>query len=140
MFGVDEYFLTQCLDKFEEEAQVDILIEECSELIKACCKVKRNDGFSIDDPYDSLKEELSHVLICAAMVAKIYDITEDDLEKEVNKKRTKYNFKKQENDLITNIECDHKWLHVANKESKDFDKPIECLFYCEKCKTYKTIF
>jgi NTP pyrophosphatase (non-canonical NTP hydrolase) len=95
MFGIDDSFVQQCLDTFPHETQLDMLQEECAELIKACAKMKRDDGhWSLTDPYDALKEEITHVLISSAVVARIYSITEEDIEHEVNKKRQKYKFKK----------------------------------------------
>jgi len=37
---------TDAIDLWGEEAQLDVAIEECSELIKAICKRKRGDAFA----------------------------------------------------------------------------------------------
>ena len=95
MFGISNNFVDQCLIRFDKDDQIDILQEECAELIKACSKVKRGMGhFTVVDPLDNLKEELAHVDISSAVVARLLDIKEEDIEKEVNKKAAKYNFKK----------------------------------------------
>ena len=96
MFGISNNFVDQCLIRFDKDDQIDILQEECAELIKACSKVKRGMGhFTVVDPLDNLKEELAHVAISSAVVARLLDIKEEDIEKEVNKKAAKYNFKVQ---------------------------------------------
>jgi len=48
MFGISDDFIEQCVNHFGSEGQLDILQEECAELItacanlvKACSKVKR---------------------------------------------------------------------------------------------------
>lgn len=88
MFGISEEFTEQCVERFgADNRQLDILQEECAELIKACSKVKRGK-----DSLDNLKEELSHVAISSSVIANIYGITQEDIEAEVNKKREKYNF------------------------------------------------
>lgn len=95
MFGVSDEFVNQCIDRFDTDNQIDILQEECAELIKACSKVKRGIGhFTQVDPLDNLKEELSHVAISSAVVSKIFNIKEEDIAAEINKKAAKYNFKK----------------------------------------------
>lgn len=94
MFGISDTFVEECLSTFGSTNQCDILIEECSELIKALCEMKRTDKhFSIRDPYESLKEELAHVAISSAVIARIYGISDTQIQEEVNKKRRKYNFK-----------------------------------------------
>jgi len=94
---INDSFIEQCLDKFDQKDQIDILQEECAELIKACSKVKRLAGrYSFTDPLDNLKEEMTHVLISIEVVARICGITPDDIIGEFLKKAQKYNFKKEE--------------------------------------------
>ena len=88
MFGISDNFVKQCVEHFGSEGQLDILQEECAELIKACSKVKRGKV----DALDNLKEELAHVAISSGVVAIILGITNEDIQKEVNKKADKYNF------------------------------------------------
>lgn len=47
------------LELWGEEAQLDVAIEECSELIKAICKRKRGDAFA----EDKVLEEVADVAI-----------------------------------------------------------------------------
>ena len=92
MFGISDYFVCKCVEHFGSEGQLDILQEECAELIKACSKVKRGKA----DALDNLKEELAHVAISSGVVANILGITEADIQEEVDKKAYKYNFYKVE--------------------------------------------
>ena len=95
MFGISEQFVSQCIEHFNENDQLDILEEECAELIQACKKLRRSLGhYTLTDPMDNLKEELTHVAISSAVVARIYGVEQGDIDAEVNKKAAKYNFKK----------------------------------------------
>lgn len=88
MFGISNSFINKCVKHFGSEGQIDILQEECAELIKACSKVKRGKESSLEN----LKEELAHVAISSGVVANILGITNEDIQKEVDKKADKYNF------------------------------------------------
>jgi NTP pyrophosphatase (non-canonical NTP hydrolase) len=88
MFGISDNFVNKCVEHFESDGQLDILQEECAELIKACSKVKRGK----DNSLENLKEELAHVAISSAVVANILGITQEDIQKEVDKKADKYKF------------------------------------------------
>lgn len=93
---IEPFFIEQCISTFNTENQIDILQEECAELIQACSKVKRSNGhYSYSDPLDNLKEEMAHVLISIELVAKINNISFNDILKEVENKAIKYNFKKE---------------------------------------------
>ena len=59
-----------------------------AELIQACSKAKR--GYP--DSKERLIEEIAHVLVSSLVVARIYDINEDDIVNEINKKADKYGF------------------------------------------------
>lgn len=88
MFGISDNFIELCVEHFGSEGQLDILQEECAELIKACSKVKRGKP----DALDNLKEELTHVAISSAVISKILGITDVDIQKEVIKKIDQYKF------------------------------------------------
>ena len=78
--------------------QMDILQEECAELIKALSKYKRSlSHYTTVDPIDNIIEEITHVAISSEIVARLLSITQDDIKKEINKKATKFNLKKGEN-------------------------------------------
>lgn len=54
-----EQILQDALNKWGEDAQIDMCIEECSELIQALCKYKRGKHNAISN----IKEELADVFI-----------------------------------------------------------------------------
>jgi len=88
MFGISSNFINKCVEHFGADGQLDILQEECAELIKACSKVKRGKANALEN----LKEELTHVAISSGVVANILGITQEDIQKEIDKKADKYNF------------------------------------------------
>lgn len=88
MFGISNNFINKCIEHFGADGQLDILQEECAELIKACSKVKRGK----ENALENLKEELTHVAISSAVVSNILGITQEDIQKEVDKKADKYKF------------------------------------------------
>ena len=93
MFGISNDFINKCVEHFGEKGQLDILQEECAELIKACSKYKR--AKNAWEQYECIKdmtEELTHVAISSAVVSKLLNIDEQDIQKEVDKKAEKYNF------------------------------------------------
>ncbi len=69
----------QAVDKWGREPQIDMMIEECSELIKALCKLKRahhpsDTGVLIND----ICEELADVQIMAGQMRYIFGSDEVD--------------------------------------------------------------
>lgn len=103
MINIPDEHVDQYIKIFKnKDVQLDILQEECSELIKAISKYKRSImspgvGNCVKEPLDGIIEELAHVAISSEIVAKILGITEKDIQKEVDKKATKFNLKKGEN-------------------------------------------
>ena len=85
------------LQKFPHDLQIDILQEECAELIKALSKYKRDDypnnltDFSKTiETRQNVIEEISHVLISIDVVSYILEISEFEVQAEINKKVEKY--------------------------------------------------
>lgn len=87
MISIPSGLVDQIIHEFGKDGQIDILQEECSELIYACSKVKRGK-INLND----LKEEMADVSISLAVVAKIYGISEFEIIEEVNKKCDEYGF------------------------------------------------
>lgn len=52
--------LKQAIDTYGKDAQLDMVIEECSELIKAICKYKRNN---VNEYFVEVLEEAADVRI-----------------------------------------------------------------------------
>jgi len=81
-FGISDTFLAECLVKFRDGHYLDMLQEECGELIVACSKTRREKPNAIAN----LKEEMAHVLISSAILARSLGITDADIALEVQKK------------------------------------------------------
>lgn len=64
-------------------------MEECAELIQAINKmIRRNDELSEKD-HDHLEEEAADVLICIEMLKQMYMISEDKINKWIEKKQAR---------------------------------------------------
>ena len=99
MINIPETHIDQYVEIFGKNTldQMNILQEECAELIKAISKYKRSLGhYTAVDPIDNVIEEITHVAISSEIVARLLSITPDDIQKEINKKATKFNLKKGE--------------------------------------------
>lgn len=86
------------LKNFPTDLQIDILQEECAELIKALSKYKREENYPVNvtnlksykETRNNLIEEMSHVLISIDVVSSILNIDEYEIQDEINKKCNKY--------------------------------------------------
>lgn len=97
MINIPESHIDQYIELFGYENQLDILQEECAELIKAISKYKRSIGhYTITNPIDNVIEEMTHVAISSEIVARLLMISPEDIQKEVDRKATKFNLKKGE--------------------------------------------
>ena len=93
----------------EKRFEMDLLQEECAELIQAVGKVKRSmlsfdsDGNVPDfnKMIDNISSEISHVCISIGVVCKCLNISEDDIFKEFVKKKDEY-FEEGENETKKN--------------------------------------
>jgi NTP pyrophosphatase (non-canonical NTP hydrolase) len=65
----------EAMNKWGLESQMDMLIEECSELIKAVCKAKRTN-FNDKQAIDNLNEEITDVTIMIEQIIHAYDMPE----------------------------------------------------------------
>ena len=100
MINIPESHIDQYVEIFGKDTikQMDVLQEECAELIKALSKYKRSlSHYTTVDPIDNIIEEITHVAISSEIVARFLSITPEDIQKEINKKATKFNLKKGEN-------------------------------------------
>lgn len=86
-------FVNDILSHFDETQQLDILEEECAELIQAVSKCKRARAYrDLDYRRKNLIEEMAHVTVSMAVVARILNISEENILAEINKKTNKYGF------------------------------------------------
>ncbi len=87
IFDVPVSHVAYCESYFPSSYQkIDILQEECAELIQALSKLKR---YKDSRALQRVKEEVSHVLISSAVLARMLDISLDDIDKECLKKENK---------------------------------------------------
>jgi NTP pyrophosphatase (non-canonical NTP hydrolase) len=70
--------LQSAIDKWGTDKQIDMMIEECSELIKALCKYKRNKN--ANDVIRNIKEETADVIIMTKQMKMIFDSHDKDIE------------------------------------------------------------
>ena len=91
------------LRTFPKDLQIDILQEECAELIKALSKYKRSDypnnitNFNADEETrNNVIEEMCHVLISIDVVSSILKIGVHEIQDEINRKWLLYHTKKGE--------------------------------------------
>lgn len=91
---VIENTISGMLDKFGEDSQIDVAIEEMSELTKELIKYKRSKIHFQErqaSSRDHVVEEISDVLFMIEYLKKIFNISEKDLRAEIAAKarRTK---------------------------------------------------
>ena len=70
------------IEKYGENHQLDIAIEEMSELTKEICKYFR-DPVKVKH-YDAIKEELADVMLMGLQIQVIFGISFEELEKEMD--------------------------------------------------------
>ena len=95
--------ISAMLDKFGEDSQIDVAIEEMSELIKELIKYKRSKIHFRERQaasHEHVVEEISDVLFMIEYLKTIFQITDEDLQAEitVKAKRTKRRYLNAEND------------------------------------------
>ena len=73
------------LVKFGLEYQLSIIVEEPAELIQAVSKVRRNGIDNINNRYN-LIEELGDVSIIIEEIKRLYNISDEDINKAINVK------------------------------------------------------
>ena len=83
-YSIDESVIARSIDHYGEEIQATVCMEECAELIQAISKKKRG---KIDR--DNMAEEIADVLICIEMLKQMYMISEDKINKWIEKKQVR---------------------------------------------------
>lgn len=83
-YNIDESVIARSVDHYGEEIQATVCMEECAELIQAISKEKRG---KIDR--DNMIKEIADVLICIEMLKQMYMISEDKINKWIEKKQAK---------------------------------------------------
>ena len=83
-YNIDENVVARSVDHYGEEIQATICMEECAELIQAISKAKRG---KIDR--DNMIEEIADVLICIEMLKQMYMISDEKVNKWIEKKQVR---------------------------------------------------
>ena len=83
MFGISKSYAKACNDHFNNDEWdiFEIFQEECAEAIHSMSMIIRYG--KTEDLMVTLKEEMSHVAICLAMVSDLFDIKQDDINVQV---------------------------------------------------------
>lgn len=69
----EQEILKKAVETYGEESQIDMAIEECSELIQALCKYKRaKHGASLIKSLENVAEEMADVEIMMAQLKLIF--------------------------------------------------------------------
>lgn len=89
--AVYKKYITDAEHTWQSKQQLDILQEECAELIQAVSKLKRKTieagktpGMQFPVP-DNVAEEMAHVLISLNIVARFVGIRQEDIDEEARK-------------------------------------------------------
>lgn len=69
-----ELIIAKAIEKYGIEPQIDVCIEEMSELIKELCKYKRGKPNSISN----IKEEIADVYIMLRQMKMMFDLSSED--------------------------------------------------------------
>lgn len=88
MFDIHKNLSDEVIKNFGEDPQkqLDILQEECSELIQAISKYRRGKP----NAREKIIEEMTHVLISSSVSAQLMGITQEDIFHEQRKKAFEY--------------------------------------------------
>lgn len=76
--------ITDSIEYYGSDYQSTVAMEEASELIQAVSKIKRY-GLS-EERKNHLTEEMADVLICIALLQKMYKVSDDELDKMLEEK------------------------------------------------------
>lgn len=76
----------QVLSKFGCEHQMGMVIEECSELTKAVCKIWRDDGRITDAHDENFREELVDVIVMCQQMFLVLKMDVDEINKRAGEK------------------------------------------------------
>ena len=76
----------EVLAKFGCEHQMNMVIEECSELQKAVCKIYRDDGHITDAHDENFREELVDVVVVCQQMFLALKMTDDEINRRAGAK------------------------------------------------------
>lgn len=81
-----------CIDKWGFQAQIDVTIEECSELIKALCKWKRtfvveSTAEEISKRFDGVVDEIADVAIMIEQLSICFSTVDSKIVEKLERQR-----------------------------------------------------
>ena len=76
----------EVLAKFGCEHQMNMVIEECSELQKAVCKIYRDDGHITDAHDENFREELVDLIVVCQQMFLALKMTDDEINRRAGAK------------------------------------------------------
>ncbi len=94
-YNINEKIITESIQRYEKNNQSTVCMEECAELIQAISKAKRG---KIDR--DNMIEEIADVLICIEMLKQMYMISDEKINKWIEKKQAREVKRISQNELL----------------------------------------
>lgn len=92
-YNIDESVIARSVDHYGEGIQATVCMEECAELIQAISKAKRGKTNR-----DNMIEEIADVLICIEMLKQMYMISNEKINKWIEKKQAREAERMKKND------------------------------------------
>lgn len=92
---IDKGIITESIQHYGKNNQSTVCMEECAELIQAISKAKRG---KIDR--DNMIEEIADVLICIEMLKQMYMISDEKINKWIEKKQAREVKRISQNELL----------------------------------------
>ena len=94
-YNINEKIISESIQRYEKNNQSTVCMEECAELIQAISKAKRG---KIDR--DNMIEEIADVLICIEMLKQMYMISDEKINKWIEKKQAREVKRISQNELL----------------------------------------
>ncbi len=81
-YYINKNIISKSIEYYGEEIQSTVCMEECSELIQAISKMKRNK-----DNEENLTEEIADVLVCIETLKQLYSLENSDINNWIRQKQ-----------------------------------------------------
>lgn len=94
-YNINEKIISESIQRYGKNNQSTVCMEECAELIQAISKAKRG---KIDR--DNMIEEIADVLICIEMLKQMYMISDEKINKWIEKKQAREVKRISQNELL----------------------------------------
>lgn len=94
-YNIDESIIARSILHYGKNNQSTVCMEECAELIQAISKAKRG---KIDR--DNMEEEIADVLICIEMLKQMYMISDEEINKWIERKQAREEERINQHELL----------------------------------------